>query len=222
MIQRLKRDASNGPLRRLGDMVLYQFRMGTNPRRVSIYLSEKGIDVPRYELDYANLEHRTPEYLMINPAGRAPTLVTDDGTVITEAAAIVEYIEELFPQPAMIGTSPEQRAKVRALERIGNDLIARSMLWLWNTTDAFPRKEPKPSKAFAEMLYRHVQELLDVLELTIGENEFLAGDAPTIADCTVFPIFQTARERFKLPYAEHYPRLNAWYENFRTRKSAQY
>lgn len=222
MTPRLHTDASNGHLRRLGDMMLYQFRMGTNPRRVSIYLSEKGIDVPRYELDYANLEHRTPEYLRINPSGRAPSLVTDDGTVITEAAAIVEYFEELFPEPIMIGTSPEQRAQVRALERLGNDLIARSMLWLWNTTDAFPRKEPQPSKAFADMLYRHVDELLAVLEQAIGDKAFLAGEIPTIADCTVFPIFQTARERFNLSYAVHYPRLNAWYENFRARKSAEY
>jgi glutathione S-transferase len=80
-------------------MLLHQFRKGTNLRRVIIYLSEKGIDVPRYGLDYENKEHRSAEYLAINPSGRAPTLMTDAGGAITDSAAIVEYLEELHPAP---------------------------------------------------------------------------------------------------------------------------
>lgn len=203
-------------------MLLYQFRKGTNPRRVIIYLAEKGIDVPRYELDYANNEHRSARYLGINPAGRAPTLVTDAGLAITESAAIVEYLEELHPDKPMIGTEPLSRARIRSLERLGNDLIARSQLWLWNTTNAFPAKEPAPSKETADRTHRYVTELLDVLETEIGENDFLAGDGPTIADFTTFPIFQTARERFDLPFGDRHPRLDAWYKRFRLRPSANY
>ncbi|WP_460043085.1 glutathione S-transferase family protein [Pseudomonas sp. S2_H01] len=203
-------------------MMLYQFPMGTNPRRVAIYISEKGIDVPFHELDHVNLEHRSPAYLQINPSGRAPSLVTDEGVSITESAAIVEYLEELYPENPMIGIDPVSRAQVRALERTANDLIVRSQLWLWNVTGAFPRNEPEPSQEFASALFRHVEELLDVLELAIGGNRFLAGDQPTIADCTLFAIFQTARERFNLPFATHHPRLDAWYRHFRTRPSADY
>ena len=203
-------------------MMLYRFPMGTNPRRVAIYISEKGIDVPYHELDHVNLEHRSPEYLQINPSGRAPALVTDEGFSITESAAIVEYLEELYPENPMIGNDPVSRAQVRALERIANDLIVRSQLWLWNVTGAFPRNEPEPSQAFASALFRHVEELLDVLELAIGDNRFLAGDQPTIADCTLFAIFQTVRERFDLPFAAHHRRLDAWYRHFRTRPSAEY
>lgn len=94
-------------------MLLYQFRQGTNPRRVIIYLAEKGLNIPRYELDYANGEHRSERYLAINPSGRAPTLVTDVGTAITDSAAIVEYLEELHPERPMIGTDPLTRARVR-------------------------------------------------------------------------------------------------------------
>ena len=112
-------------------MLLYQFRKGTNPRRVIIYLSEKGIDVPRYELDYENKEHRSGKYLAINPSGRAPTLVTDAGLVITDSAAIVEYLEELHPERPMIGTDAASRARVRSLERLSADLVARGQLWLW-------------------------------------------------------------------------------------------
>lgn len=203
-------------------MLLYQFKMGTNPRRVIIYLAEKGIDVPRYELDYANGEHRSASYRAINPAGRAPTLVSDDGTVITESAAIVEYLEELHPERPMLGTSPLQRARVRALERVGNDLIVRSQAWLWNLTSAFKAKEPDPSAAVATQNWRYVEELLDYLEVAVGDNEFLAGPAPTIADFTTFAIFQTARERFDQPFGTGHPKLDAWYRRFRARPSANY
>lgn len=203
-------------------MLLYQFRKGTNPRRVIIYLAEKGIDIPRYELDYENGEHRSPGYLAINPAGRAPSLVTDSGVAITESAAIVEYLEELYPERPMIGTDPATRARVRSLERLGNDLIARGQLWLWNRTGAFPAKEPSPSPETTERLNRYVSELLDVLENEIGNNDFLAGSLPTIADCTAFTIFQTARERFDLPFGHQHARLDAWYDRFRRRPSAEY
>ncbi|WP_409311091.1 glutathione S-transferase family protein [Pectobacterium sp. B1J-3] len=203
-------------------MLLYQFRMGTNPRRVIIYLAEKGIDIPRYELDYVGQEHRSSSYLSINPSGRAPTLVTDSGMAITESAAIIEYLEELFPDRPLIGTDPLSRARVRTLERIGSDLIGRSQLWLWNQTNAFPAKEPFPSQMVADQNFRYITELLDVLEKEIGENTFLAGNEPTIADFTTFAIFQTVRERFLLPFATHHPHLDRWYSHFRQRPSADY
>ncbi|WP_375382522.1 glutathione S-transferase family protein [uncultured Sphingomonas sp.] len=204
-------------------MLLYQFRMGTNPRRVIIYMAEKGIDVPRYELDYHGGEHRSPEYLRINPAGRAPALVTDGGVAITESGAIVEYLEELHPHHSMIGTDPLSRAKVRALERVGNDLCVRCQAWLWNLTDAFAAKEPDPSRPLADKVYRYVEELLDILEASIGEARFLAGGyEPTIADCTTFAIFQTARERFDQPLGKTHHKLDRWYRDFRRRPSADY
>ena len=203
-------------------MMLYQFRQGTNPRRVIIYLAEKKLEVPRYELDYIDNEHRSPDYLRINPAGRAPAFLTDAGEVITEAGAIMEYLEELYPERPMIGVDPLSRAKVRALERMGNDLCVRSQAWLWNLTDAFPAKEPHPSKAVAEQTYRYVAELLDILEANIGESEFLAGDKVTIADCSAFAIFQTARERFDQPLGSQHERLDRWYQNFRERPSAEF
>ncbi|RSZ32840.1 glutathione S-transferase family protein [Variovorax beijingensis] len=203
-------------------MLLYQFKMGTNPRRVIIYLAEKGIDIPRYELDYASGEHRSASYMALNPSGRAPTLVTADGTAITESAAIVEYLEELYPERPMLGTDPVQRARVRALERVGNDLIVRSQAWLWNLAGAFKAKEPQPSALVAAKNWRYVEELLDYLEVAVGDDEFLAGTAPTVADFTNFAIFQTARERFDQPFGTDHPKLDAWYRRFRARPSANY
>ncbi len=203
-------------------MLLYQFRMGTNPRRVIIYLAEKGIDVPRYELDYANGEHRSAEYRAINPAGRAPALVLDSGLAISDSASIVEYLEERHPERPLIGIDPAERARVRAVERLGADLVARCQIWLWNATGAFPAKENRPSAEVADRARRYASEMLDALEATIGDREFLAGDGPTIADFTSFAIFQTARERFDQALGADHPRLDAWYKRFRMRPSADY
>ena len=134
----------------------------------------------------------------------------------------MEYFEELNPQRPMIGTDPVSRAKVRAIERVGNDLCVRSQAWLWNFKDAFLGKEPRPSKPVADQVYRYVAELLDILEAHIGDAEFLAGTKPTIADFSTFAIFQTARERFDQALGRYHPRLDRWYENFRTRPSAEY
>ena len=159
-------------------MLLYQFRMGTNPRRVIIYLAEKSLAVPRHEFDYAGREHRSPDYLRLNPSGRAPTLITDAGVAITDSTAIIEYLEELHPDPPMIGTGTSSRARVRALERLGAELVARCQLWLWNATDAFSAKEPAPSRDVADRLHRHACEILDALEAASSANPFLAGQAP--------------------------------------------
>lgn len=203
-------------------MLLYQFAKGTNPRRVIIYLQEKGLEVPRKELDYSGLEHRGESYLRLNPSGRAPILVTDTGQTITDSGAIVEYLEELYPEPSMIGTDPVTRARVRAMERLATDLVVRFQLWLWNLTDTFPAKEPRPSRDVADRLYRYVLEVLDALEGAIGESRFLVGGTPTIADCTLFAVFQTARERFNLPLGSGHQRLDRWYGHFCTRPSARY
>ena len=196
--------------------------MGTNPRRVIIYLAEKGIDIPRYELDYAHDEHLSAQYRTINPAGRAPTLVLERGFAITDSASIVEYLEEQHPERPMIGSEPAERARVRAAERLGADLVARGQIWLWNATRAFLAKEPSPSVDVAGRVYRYVSEILDDLEATIGDQPFLAGEQPTIADFTSFAIFQTARERFDKPLGADHPRLDGWYKRFRARPSADY
>ena len=113
-------------------------------------------------------------------------------------------------------------ARVRSFERLGNDLIVRCQVWLWNLTDAFLGKEPEPSQDVARQSYRYVLEMLDIMEATIGDRAFLAGDTPTIADFTTFAIFQTARERFNQPLGADHPRLDAWYARFRARPSANY
>src|SRR5690348_11282092 len=86
---------------------------GMNPRIIRFYLAEKGIDLPRQEIDILSAENRGAEYLKLNPAGQMPALELSDGTHIAETAAIIEYLEELHPEPPLIGSTPKERAVTR-------------------------------------------------------------------------------------------------------------
>jgi glutathione S-transferase len=202
-------------------MKLHQSRQGVNPRRVIIYLAEKGIDVLRIEIDTAAREQKRPAFLAMNPAGKIPVLELDDGRALSESAAIVEYLEEMYPEPPMIGTDPIRRAKVRSLERISADLIARSQIWLMHFCNFFAeRVDQKPEVAAA--MKPLVDELLNELEAHIGDAPFLAGEHVTIADCTLFALFQACRVKLGIPIGADQPRLEAWYTRFAGRPSASY
>jgi len=83
---------------------------GMNPRTIRFYLIEKGIDLPRQEVNILAAENHEPEYLDLNPAGQTPALALDDGSIISETVAIMEYLEEKHPTPALIGGTAEERA----------------------------------------------------------------------------------------------------------------
>src|SRR5215470_6736557 len=98
-------------------MQLYDFPQSPNCRKVSIYLVEKGLQVPLRPVNLQAGEQSSPEYLRRNPFGAVPILELDDGAVIPESLAIIEYFEELHPEPPLLGTEPRGRALVRAWER---------------------------------------------------------------------------------------------------------
>jgi glutathione S-transferase len=93
-------------------MKLYDMRSGLNPRRVRIFLAEKGLELPKVEVDMVKGDNRTAEFLALNPLGTLPVLELDDGTVLTESIAICRYLEELHPDPPLFGVDPLDRGKV--------------------------------------------------------------------------------------------------------------
>ena len=113
-------------------MLLYlDTKRAPNPRKVRIYLAEKSLDIPIKEIDLYAGEQKTPEFLAKNPFAGVPILELDDGTVLIETLPIMEYLEELYPDPPLIGTDPVSRALVRSWERrceIGVYLTASRMV----------------------------------------------------------------------------------------------
>src|SRR5215475_7683814 len=98
-------------------MKLYDFGLAPNPRRVRIYLAEKGIAVPREQVDLGAMQQKGAAYSAINPLQRVPALALDDGTVIAESIAICRYFEALNPLPSLFGTGREEMALVEMWSR---------------------------------------------------------------------------------------------------------
>ena len=99
-------------------MKIYDFVGAPNPKKLRVYLAEKGINVPAEPVNIVTGENRQPEFLKKNPLGGLPVLELDDGSILTESLAIIEYFEEQNPNPPLIGTNARERARVRELERI--------------------------------------------------------------------------------------------------------
>lgn len=202
-------------------MKLYGNRVGSNCRRVTIYLAEKGLDIELVDVDLAAGEHKGPAFLAKNPAGLIPVLEMADGDYLPESSVIVEYLEEKFPEPSMIGDTPEMRAKVRAIERIASDLAIISGTMIQHTNPLFA-KSIKQVPAVGDIMRDSVARQLAILETHIGEKPFLVSDRPTIADITLFSFTQAFRVRMNTILTEGYPRLTAWYERFEKRPSAAF
>lgn len=90
---------------------------GPNPRMVRMFMAEKGISMPMDNIDILGNENRQPPYLDKNPDGQTPSLVLDDGRILSETVAICEYLEELNPTPALVGSTPVERAEARMAQR---------------------------------------------------------------------------------------------------------
>lgn len=201
----------------------------TNPRRVTIYLAEKGLLdrglfwEPIY-LDMRAGEGNSPEYLAKNPAGTVPLLELDDGALLPESRAIVEYLEELYPEPNMIGETPIERAQVRATERIASEFSAANSAYLVNTHPFMPRVRPNfvqnPALAAAQLPVRN--RMLGVLEARLSDGAFVCGDKVTIADCSLYAMLHVSHTLFEYEIPDEAPRLKAWYARFSQRPSAAY
>jgi glutathione S-transferase len=192
-------------------------------RRVTVYLAEKGIEIERVKLDLQAKEQKAPEFLAKNSIGRVPVLELDDGTYLPESSAIVEYLEEKFPQPTMLGETREERAHARATERIVGEIYPRLGLALMHTHPGVPERRPGFVQVpeIARVLQPAADELLDQLEVRMRDHAFLCGARPTIADCSFYALMEMVYPVVDYELPERCPRLRRWHGNFRLRRSAQ-
>jgi len=170
-------------------------------------------------VDLRSGEQRKPEHLARNPLGRLPVLELPDGSHLTESLAIIEYLEEIAPEPPLIGRTPERRARVRELERIAETAVLGPIARIVHATRS-PLGLP-PSPEVAAWARSVLPEGLGRLDAVLADGRpFLAGERPTIADCTLAAAFQFGRfggvER-----PAGYARLERWDERYRARAPAQ-
>lgn len=201
-------------------MKLYDFAGAPNPKKVRVYLAEKGIKVPLEQVNIIAGENRQPEFLKKNPLGGLPVLELDDGSILPESLAIMEYFEELHPEPSMIGKSPKERAQVRALERICELNVFSRIGTIFQNTHPFMAARIKQSADAAESARGQLATGLKYLDGVLGNRAFVAGDKPTVADCTLFAALEFA-EFAQIPIDPELKNVARWHAAFKQRPSAQ-
>src|SRR5262245_25182130 len=175
------------------EMKVYDFAGAPNPKKLRVYLSEKGLQIPMEQVDILSGKNRTPEFLeKVNPLGGLPVLELDDGSHLTESLAIMEYLEELHPEPPMLGATPLERARVREVERICDLGVLTAVGAIFQNTSPFFAGRVKQSPDAAETARGRLKTLTKVLDRSIGSKAFVAGDSPTIADCTLLAALEFA------------------------------
>ena len=200
-------------------MKIYDFVGAPNPKKLRIFLAEKGITVPYEQVNLIAGENRQPEFLKKNPLGGLPVLELDDGTHLSESLAIMEYFEELHPTPPMIGTTPIERARVRQVERVCELGVLARVGAIFQNTHPFMAGRLKQSADAAENARNQLQGVLEVLNGAIGGREFVVGERPTIADCTLYAALEFA-EFAQVPIDPALKNVTRWYASFKQRPSA--
>lgn len=179
-------------------MHLYTYDPAPNPRRLGLFLAWKGIDVDTTQVDLMQLEQLGEPYRAINPSGTVPTLVLDDGSLMTEVIAICDYLESLYPQRPLLGTTPLLRAQVLGWDhQIYMNAFSAVAEILRNGNPNFAdRALPGPDRiaqipALVERGRERLQRAWKAYDEALGGREFLVGDSLTLADfdllvCTEF------------------------------------
>jgi glutathione S-transferase len=202
-------------------MKLYDGGRAPNPRRVSIFLAEKGIEIEKVPVDMGAMGHKSDEITRRNPLQRLPILELDDGTVLTESVAICRYIEALHPEPPLMGTDPLDQAKVEMWNRrMELTFLAAVASAFRHTHPAMVEWEVPQVKEWGEANREKASAFLEFLDRELATRDFIAGPRFTIADITgMVAVGFMKPARIEMP--AHLSHVARWYEAVSARPSAR-
>ena len=195
-----------------------------NPRRVRVFLAEKGLTIQLQRVSLAEGEHKKPEYLAKNSLGQVPTLELDDGSTIAESVAICRYLEALHPQPPLFGRTPKdvglidmwiRRVELRVMAPIGQ---------VWVNAHPYTERYAKAQgiRRFTDFGEANKERSLSAmrwLDQDLGNRPFLAGDDYSFADIAALCTLDFAAF-IGLPMPTECKNLNAWHDRVSSRPSA--
>ena len=210
-------------------MKLYDSTLAPNPRRVRIFMAEKGVDYENIQIDIIKGDNLSESFLSITSRGLLPTLVMDDGTVIDETVAICRYIEEMHPEPALLGTDAISKAKIEARQR------HMEFDGLLAAADAFRNSFPGFSSrglagnagsveaipALAERGKNAMVRFYASLDAALSNSAFVAGEAFSIADITALCTIDFAAGAARVPIPDQCSNVKRWHADVSSRPSAE-
>lgn len=208
-------------------MKLYDMTGAPNPRRVRIFLAEKGIDIEKVEVDVMGGENLQPEYLAINPRGIVPTLEFEDGSIIDESSAICRYFEETSPEPALYGTDAISKALIEAwIRRIDLDCYYPGTEILRNSNPAFENRavaglnNTPQIPALVDRGRRRVSIFYTQFNEYLSGRRFIVGDQYSAADIVALCTVDFLEQYAGISIAPEDSALASWYERCARRPSA--
>lgn len=193
---------------------------GPNPRVVRMFMAEKGIQMPREKLDLMTGENRKEAHLKRNPHGQSPTLELDNGSYVSEITAICEYLEDTHPQPALIGSTPEQKAECRMWTRRIDLNICEPLMMGFRFGDAldFFKDRIVVVREAAPGMKAIARDRLKWLDGQMAGKQFICGDRFTLADIMLFCFLEFGNRRSE-PFDLANANIAAWYARIGARTS---
>ncbi len=201
-------------------MHIIETKRAPNPRRVSIFLAEKGIDVPREERDLMTGDLRHDDFSALNHWQRVPVLILDDGTAISESVAICRYFEELHPEPALFGTGAVGKAEVEMWNRrVELGLLAAVASVFRHLHPRMAHLEIPQVTPWGEANKDKVENELKKLGRRLADSRFIAGEQFSIADITALVAIDFMKPA-KLAAPDGHAHVMRWYREVAARPSA--
>lgn len=207
-------------------MIFYDCSTAPNPRRARMFIAEKGLDIETRDISIAKGEQLSPDFLAVNPRATIPVLVTDEGQALTENLGIAAYLEARFPEPPLMGRSPDEKGAVLSwnatVEQQGGLPIAEA---LRNSNPHMKgRAVPGPVNFdqipdLADRGMKRIPLFFDLLEARLQQVPYLAGDAFSLADITGYVMVDFARV-VKLRLPESHSAARDWFDRVAARPSA--
>jgi glutathione S-transferase len=201
-------------------MKIHESHNAPNPRRVRMFLAEKGIEVAYEEIDIVKAMNRGEDFRKKNPLGTVPVLELDDGTCISESVAICRYFEEVHPQPPLFGIDAKQRALVEMWNRRMEFNILQPIADTFRQRHDFFKGRIRQLPEYAELQRLNAEDGLAWLDRELGAHRFVAGDQFSIADITAVVAIDFGRVS-KIAIKPDQPNLTRWHAEVSARPSAK-
>lgn len=200
-------------------MKLYDGGRAPNPRRVRIFLAEKGLSVPMEKIDLGALQHKSAEFTAINPLQRVPVLVLDDGTVITESIAICRYFEGLRPQPPLFGRGAMEEALVEMWNRRVELNFYSAVSAVFRHLHPAMKELENQIPEWGEANKPRVMDFLALLNRELKDRLYVAGDHYSVADITTLVAVDLMKPA-KLAMPADLVNIQRWHAQVSERESA--
>jgi glutathione S-transferase len=202
-------------------MLLYHDLRAPNPRRVRVFLAEKGVAYDTIEVSIAAAAHRTPEFRKKNPISLLPVLELEDGRILRESMAICRYVEEQHPEPNLFGADAWERAQIEQWNRHAELELLYPISQIFRNTHAFWQGRIKQAPEFAEIMREVVAERFDWFDRELGTRQYIGADRFSVADITALCAIDFGKvSSIRIDAATH-PNLAAWHKRVSERPSAK-